>query len=124
VYAVTRLHVWPNEEPNETRLKILRLLRGAFKDFIVVDSELQEMLRHRFLDASRWRDTMPNSYVAVPDIVHHHCRDRIGPECHFGNLDPDNDDRVYREPKWDVKWDYRSKYMYSEEFQAQVIDRR
>ena len=51
------------------------------------DDLITELEGH-FIDASLYRDRMPNTFITVPDIVLESCRRITSPEKQFANLDP------------------------------------
>lgn len=65
------------------RNKILERICKDFEGIMVYDDTFYAKLDRRYIDASCFREAMPNSLIAVGDIVIQHCRKIIGPERHI-----------------------------------------
>ena len=91
-----------------------RLLQNTFASMLNDGDDLITELEGRFIDASLYRDRMPNTFITVPDIVLQSCRRITSPEQHFDNLDSNRNTKEerFKSDRMNVRWDYQGKYMY------------
>ena len=69
VNTFTRCKTATSEEAAKIEESMRAHLSYAFEGFSHKGDKLIEKLKGRFIDASVFRDKIPNAYIAVPDIV-------------------------------------------------------
>ena len=69
VNLFTRCKTATIEEAAQIKERMREHLSFAFESFSHKNDKLIEKLKGRFIDASVFRDKIPNAYIAVPDIV-------------------------------------------------------